>query len=128
MMSSCSEKSPLNDYRENGQQQTDNNDDYDNTGLDDSELVKDTLTLTVDFTDSSKKNCKIYNVWSVANRISPQAGSNVREGLSINLIRMLGGILKDKKLIMIMMSASTINRQENMIMISPLYLRALIRL
>lgn len=97
MMSSCSEKSPLNDYRENGQQQTDNNDDYDNTGLDDSELVKDALTLTVDFTDSSKKNCKIYNVWSVANRISPMAGSNVREGLSINLIRMLGGILKDKK-------------------------------
>ena len=96
MMSSCSEKSPLNDYRENGQQQTDNNDDYDNTGLDDSELVKDALTLTVDFTDSSKKNCKIYNVWSVANRISPQAGSNLREGLSINLIRMLGGILKDK--------------------------------
>ena len=33
-------------------------------------------------------------LWQI--EISPQAGSNLREGLSINLIRMLGGILKDK--------------------------------
>lgn len=55
------------------------------------------ITVNVDITDASAKGCKLYNVWSVANRISPENGVDVRDGLSVNLIRMLGGILKDKK-------------------------------
>ena len=69
---SCSGNLPLDDYSKKSSQ---TNIDVDCNN--ESELVKDAIKLTVDFTDSSKKTCKIYNVWSVANRISPQAGSNV---------------------------------------------------
>lgn len=101
LLTSCSDKSPLDVPESDNQQQTGNNDkenDKENEEvleIDDSEFMDGALTLTVDFTDTSKKNCKIYDVWSVTNRISPESGSNVRAGLSINLIRMLGGILKD---------------------------------
>lgn len=89
-------KTPSADYGEctlNHQMVVVNKDD-EGIENDDLGIIDRALTLTVDFTDPSNKNCQIYNVWSVANRISPVSGSNVRQGLSINLIRMLGGILK----------------------------------
>lgn len=52
------------------------------------------VTLSTDFTDEANENTALYNIWSIANRISPENGSNVRPGLKMNTIRMIGGINK----------------------------------
>lgn len=50
--------------------------------------------VSTDFTDETKRNEPLHNIWSIANRISPEYGSNVRPGLKMNTIRMIGGIKK----------------------------------
>ncbi|MGB3149106.1 MAG: hypothetical protein WBB27_00470, partial [Maribacter sp.] len=52
------------------------------------------VKLSTDFTNESKMKLPIHDVWNVSNRISPIYGSNVRPGLEMNAIRMIGGILK----------------------------------
>ncbi|MEN8965163.1 MAG: hypothetical protein ABF250_04155, partial [Polaribacter sp.] len=52
------------------------------------------VTLSTDFTDGAKKNQPLHNIWSIANRISPTNGSNIRPGLKMNTVRMIGGIKK----------------------------------
>ncbi len=52
------------------------------------------VTLSADFTDEANENEPLHNIWSIANRISPQNGSNVRPGLKMNTVRMIGGIKK----------------------------------
>ncbi|WP_299057430.1 T9SS type A sorting domain-containing protein [uncultured Polaribacter sp.] len=52
------------------------------------------VTLSTDFTDDAKKNQPLHNIWSIANRISPTNGSNIRPGLKMNTVRMIGGIKK----------------------------------
>ncbi|NRD23034.1 T9SS type A sorting domain-containing protein [Winogradskyella litoriviva] len=52
------------------------------------------VTLSSDFTDEDNESTALHNIWSIANRISPQSGSNVRPGLKMNTVRMIGGIKK----------------------------------
>ena len=52
------------------------------------------VKLSTDFTSQSNKKLPIHDVWNVSNRISPRFGSNVRTGLTMNAIRMVGGVLK----------------------------------
>ena len=52
------------------------------------------VKLSTDFTDNAKQNEPLHNIWSVANRISPKNGSNIRPGLKMNTVRMIGGIKK----------------------------------
>lgn len=52
------------------------------------------VTLSTDFTSDTDKKEALHEIWDVANRISPQNGSNVRVGTDINLVRMIGGIVK----------------------------------
>lgn len=52
------------------------------------------VTLSTDFTNDSYKNQPLHNIWDVANRISPTNGSNIRPGLKMNIVRMVGGIRK----------------------------------
>ena len=52
------------------------------------------VSLFTDFTDEANKNNPLHNIWSVANRISPQFGSNIRPGIKMNIVRMIGGIKK----------------------------------
>jgi len=52
------------------------------------------VTLSTNFTNNAYKKATLTNVWSVANRISPETGAGVRADLSVNLIRMIGGINK----------------------------------
>lgn len=56
--------------------------------------LKAEVTLSTDFTNNTYKKSVLTNVWSVANRISPETGAGVRADLSVNLIRMIGGINK----------------------------------
>lgn len=52
------------------------------------------VTVSTDFTDDTKKKTSLHNIWSIANRISPINGSNIRPGLKMNTVRMIGGIKK----------------------------------
>ncbi|MFC2109702.1 T9SS type A sorting domain-containing protein [Bacteroidota bacterium] len=52
------------------------------------------VKLSTDFTSEIDKKLPIHNVWSTANRISPRNGSNIRPGLKMNIVRMIGGIKK----------------------------------
>lgn len=52
------------------------------------------VKLTADFTDVGNKKEELHNLWSVANRISPQHGAAVRDGIKVNTVRMIGGINK----------------------------------
>lgn len=52
------------------------------------------VTLSTDFTNQTDQKAPIHEIWDVANRISPTNGSNVRTGTDINLVRMMGGIVK----------------------------------
>jgi hypothetical protein len=52
------------------------------------------VKLSTDFTSDTEKKWPIHNVWDVANRISPIFGSNIRPGLKMNIVRMVGGIRK----------------------------------
>ncbi len=57
-------------------------------------LLSAQVTLSTDFTDPSKATSKLHNVWTVANRISPTKGVNVANTMSVNVVRMVGGITK----------------------------------
>lgn len=57
-------------------------------------LLQAQVVLTTDFSDETLRRAPIHNVWSVANRISPKNGTNVRPDLKVNLVRMIGGINK----------------------------------
>ncbi len=50
------------------------------------------VTLSTDFTNDNDKKTTLQNIWTVVNRISPENGVNVRKGLDVNTIRMIGGI------------------------------------
>lgn len=52
------------------------------------------VKLSTDFTSENDKKLPIHNVWNTANRISPKSGSNIRKGLKMNIVRMIGGINK----------------------------------
>lgn len=52
------------------------------------------ITLSTDFVNESYKKDALYNIWTVANRISPENGVNVREAIEVNTVRMIGGIKK----------------------------------
>jgi len=52
------------------------------------------VNLSADFTNESDEIAPLHNIWTIANRISPQNGSNVRPGLKMNTVRMIGGIKK----------------------------------
>lgn len=52
------------------------------------------VILSTDFTSDVEKKEPVHEIWDVANRISPTNGSNVRTGTDINLVRMIGGIVK----------------------------------
>ncbi|MFS4482745.1 InlB B-repeat-containing protein [Hyunsoonleella sp. 2307UL5-6] len=52
------------------------------------------VKLSTDFTNDTEKKLPIHDVWNVANRISPTNGSNIRSGLKMNIVRMIGGIRK----------------------------------
>ena len=52
------------------------------------------VNLSTDFTDDANKKEPLHNIWSIANRISPKNGSNIRPGLKMNIVRMIGGIKK----------------------------------
>jgi hypothetical protein len=57
-------------------------------------LLEAQITLGTDFTDSSKATSKLHNVWTVANRISPSRGVSLANNMSVNVVRMVGGITK----------------------------------
>ncbi|WP_299062703.1 T9SS type A sorting domain-containing protein [uncultured Polaribacter sp.] len=52
------------------------------------------VQVSTDFTDEINKKGPLHNIWSIANRISPKNGSNIRPGLKMNIVRMIGGIKK----------------------------------
>ena len=52
------------------------------------------IKLSTDFTSENDKKRPIHNIWNTANRISPRYGSNIRTGLKMNIVRMIGGINK----------------------------------
>ncbi|WP_298495885.1 T9SS type A sorting domain-containing protein [uncultured Algibacter sp.] len=52
------------------------------------------VNLSTDFTSESDRKLPIHDVWNTANRISPRNGSNIRPGLKMNIVRMIGGINK----------------------------------
>ena len=56
--------------------------------------IRAQVSLSVDFTDAANKNEPLHNIWSIANRVSPQNGSNIRPGIKMNIVRMIGGIKK----------------------------------
>ena len=55
------------------------------------------VTLSTDFTSENLEEAPLHNIWSVANRISPRNGVNVRTDLKVNLVRMIGGVNKKGK-------------------------------
>lgn len=52
------------------------------------------LSLSADFTNSANKKGVLFDIWDVINRISPVNGASVSDGMSVNTIRMVGGIKK----------------------------------
>lgn len=52
------------------------------------------VKLSADFTNETDKKLPIHNIWNTANRISPRFGSNIRTGLKMNIVRMIGGVNK----------------------------------
>lgn len=55
------------------------------------------VTLSTDFTNDSNKKAVLHDIWSVGNRISPKDGAALRQDLSVNTVRMIGGIKKTVK-------------------------------
>lgn len=52
------------------------------------------VDVSVDFTEPDDARETLFDMWNVANRISPQRGANVRTGMRVNTVRMLGGIVE----------------------------------
>jgi len=59
-------------------------------------ITQSQVKLSTDFTNETDKKLAIHDFWNVANRISPRNGSNIRPGLKMNIVRMVGGINKTK--------------------------------
>jgi len=51
-------------------------------------------TVSTDLSNKAYKKAKLPNVWSVVNRISPNNGVSVMQGIDVNIVRMAGGIIK----------------------------------
>lgn len=56
--------------------------------------IQSQVKLSTDFTNDIQKKESLHNIWSIANRISPKNGSNIRPGIKMNIVRMIGGIKK----------------------------------
>lgn len=54
------------------------------------------IRVELDLTNSQNTLGEMRDMWLVANRISPTTGGNVRPGLKINTVRMIGGIKKNE--------------------------------
>lgn len=52
------------------------------------------VDVSVDFTEPENARETLYDMWTVANRISPRRGANARAGMKVNTVRMLGGIVQ----------------------------------
>lgn len=52
------------------------------------------VDVSVNFTEPDDVRGTLIDMWKVANRISPQRGANVRTGMTVNTVRMLGGIVE----------------------------------
>ncbi len=52
------------------------------------------VNITVDTTNPHLARETLYDMWQVANRISPKNGVQVRPGMKVNTVRMVGGINK----------------------------------
>lgn len=52
------------------------------------------VDVSVDFTEPEDARETLFDMWTVANRISPKRGANVRAGMTVNTVRMLGGIVQ----------------------------------
>ncbi len=57
-------------------------------------ILQAQVKISTDFTDSSKEKQELHNVWRVANRISPENGVVIRNGVDANIVRMVGGVNK----------------------------------
>jgi hypothetical protein len=57
-------------------------------------IVQAQVSISTDFTDQTKEKEELHNIWRVANRISPENGVVVRNGVDVNTVRMIGGINK----------------------------------
>lgn len=57
-------------------------------------IVQAQVTVSTDLTSTDYKKQKIDDIWSVVNRISPINGVSVTKKMSVNLVRMVGGINK----------------------------------
>jgi len=55
------------------------------------------VRITVDTTQPDAARETLYDMWQVANRISPISGVSVRPGMKVNTVRMVGGINKKVK-------------------------------
>lgn len=51
------------------------------------------VAVSVDFTNNEDARETLYDMWTVANRISPTNGVAVRPGMKVNVVRMIGGIV-----------------------------------
>lgn len=52
------------------------------------------VNVSVDLTQPENARETLYEMWGVANRISPKTGVAVRPGMKVNTVRMIGGIVK----------------------------------
>ena len=55
------------------------------------------VEILVDFTEPEDARETLFDMWTVANRISPKKGAKVRVGMTVNTVRMLGGIVQRAK-------------------------------
>lgn len=51
------------------------------------------VTVSVNFTQAEDARETLHDMWTVANRISPDNGVAVRPGMKVNTVRMIGGIV-----------------------------------
>ncbi|WP_157964767.1 GH39 family glycosyl hydrolase [Algibacillus agarilyticus] len=52
------------------------------------------VIVKADMTDLNSRNADLHDIWSTLNRIAPTNGVVVIDGMKVNTIRMLGGIMK----------------------------------
>lgn len=52
------------------------------------------VVVNVDITDPNTHQAKLHDMWGTINRIAPKNGVTIIDGLNVNTVRMLGGIMK----------------------------------
>ena len=52
------------------------------------------VMVSTDLSSKAYKKEPVPNIWNVVNRISPKNGVSVMQGVDVNIVRMVGGILK----------------------------------